>query len=250
MRMRHALLAATLLGAVTLAHAATPEDLADVEAQAQYAFLTEDAAALRRLSSDARALATSERALELYHFAHLQFRALQLATFDGRRRDATEAGAACVALLERAVALEPASAEALALQGTCHAYLAALAPVTGLPSAARASARVAAAARLAPRNPRVQLAEASALYFRPPGLGGDRTRALPLLERAARAFEAMDVPRAGEPTWGAADAWFLVGRAREESGDVLAARDAYEKALLIAPDFARAKRRLTHLTRP
>jgi tetratricopeptide (TPR) repeat protein len=231
-----------------VAHAVAPEELADLEAKAQYAFLAEDGNMLQGLASESRALAASEQPLELYHYAHVRFRQLQFATFAGLKREAVEAGEDCVAALDRATARQAEFAEAIALQASCHGYLASLSAVTGLPSMARASARIGAAARLDPRGPRVLLAEATSLYFRPPALGGDRQRAVQLLERATAAFEPLDAPHSGEPTWGAAEAWFLLGRAREEAGDVLAARDAYEKALLAAPHFVRAKRRLAVLT--
>ena len=51
----------------------------------------------------------------------------------------------------------------------------------------------------------------------------------------------------GQPSWGEAEAWLFVGRALEEGGDLLGARNAYEKALLIAPEFAAARRRVAAL---
>jgi Tfp pilus assembly protein PilF len=50
------------------------------------------------------------------------------------------------------------------------------------------------------------------------------------------------------PGWGAAEAYTYLGRGYLERGDVLNARDALERALLIAPDFAMAKRLLTKIT--
>jgi Tfp pilus assembly protein PilF len=50
------------------------------------------------------------------------------------------------------------------------------------------------------------------------------------------------------PGWGAAEAYVYLGRGYLQRGDVLKARDALERALLIAPDFALARRLLTKIT--
>lgn len=231
------------------APAMSREELSDLEAKAQYAFFTEDLNALRGLAKATRTLADSEQPLEVYHHAHVQFRLLQLALRAQQKKEADAAGEACVDALDRAIARDARFAEGLALQASCYGYLAALGPLKGVTAGPRAGARAEAAAKLSPRNPRVLLAEAAALYFRPAAFGGDRQKAAPLFRRAAAAFDGLDAPRPGEPTWGAAETWLFVGRGFEEAGDVLAARNAYEKALLIAPEFASASRRLAGLAR-
>ena len=50
------------------------------------------------------------------------------------------------------------------------------------------------------------------------------------------------------PGWGAAETYAYLGRGYLEQGDVVAARDALERALLIAPDFALARRLLLRIT--
>lgn len=242
---------ALLASSAAVAADPTREELSDLEAKAQYAFFTGDLNALRGLSKSTRSLAESEQPLVLYHYAHVQFRLLQVAALSKAKskKEADAAGEACVAALERAVERDPRFAEGLALQASCYGYLATLGPLNGMTAGPRAGARGEAAAKLNPRNPRVILAGAVGLYFRPAAFGGDRVAAAPLFRQAAAAFDAIDAPRPGEPTWGAAETWLFVGRGYEEAGDVLAARDAYEKALLIAPEFARARARLAALTR-
>lgn len=231
-----------------LAQAATPEELTDLEAKAQYAFYTGDLNAARSLAQANRALAGSEVPLELYHYAHAQFRVLQLGA---RREDkparkaAEAAGEACVKSLNRAIDRDERFAEALALQSECYGYLASLGPIDAVTAAPRIGGKAEAAAKLNPRNPRVLLAQAFALYYRPLALGGAKKQeAAPLFRRAAEAFDAIVAARPGEPTWGAAEAWLYVGRTHEEAGDLLAARNAYERALLVAPEFAAARQRL------
>ena len=249
-----AVLAAALPALAPGAAAATPDELSDYEAKAQYAFFTGDANALRGLARTVRTLGESEQPLVLYHYAHVQFRLLQLgaAREDDKaaRREAGEAGEACVDALERAVARNPRFAEAHALQGACYGYLASLGALRAVTAGPRSGSRVEEAAKLDPRNPRVLLTRAFALYFAPAAFGGDRERAAPLFVQAAEAFERLQAPRPGEPTWGAAEAWLFVGRTLEADGDLLGARNAYEKALIVAPEFRAAQARRAALGAP
>lgn len=229
--------------------AVTRDELTDLEAKAQYAFFTEDLNALRGLAKANRALADSDVPLELYHYAHVQFRLLQVAS-RGRKplkKEADAAGEACVEVLDRALAKEPRFAEGLALQGDCYGYLATLGLVDAVTAAPKASARLESAARVNPRNPRVLLSRAIAQWQRDPK--GDAATSLAAFREAAAAFDAPDAARPGEPTWGAAEAWLFVGRALERSGNALAAREAYEKSLLVAPEFVRARQHLAGVTR-
>jgi tetratricopeptide (TPR) repeat protein len=100
------------------------------------------------------------------------------------------------------------------------------------------------AVKLAPRDPRVLLLEAL-------GNGEDARideQALVTLKKAADAFESERQGVDLTPGWGAAEAYTHLGRGYLERGDVLKARDALERALLIAPDFALARRLLLQIT--
>jgi Tfp pilus assembly protein PilF len=72
--------------------------------------------------------------------------------------------------------------------------------------------------------------------------------AIEKLKKAAVAFEAERQGMDRTPGWGAAETYAYLGRGYLEQGDVLAARDALERALLIAPDFALARRLLQKIT--
>lgn len=47
-----------------------------------------------------------------------------------------------------------------------------------------------------------------------------------------------------------ASTWYLLGQAEENSGNIAAAREAYEKALALEPNFIQVKQRLDRLSRP
>jgi hypothetical protein len=104
------------------------------------------------------------------------------------------------------------------------------------------------ALQLAGRNPRVLLLDAMSDYQLAPRLGGNKERALVKLRQAVAAFE---VERAGTehlPGWGAAEAYLLLARDLLDHGEPVAARDALEHALLLAPEFAQARRLMAQIT--
>jgi tetratricopeptide (TPR) repeat protein len=126
--------------------------------------------------------------------------------------------------------------------------LAGIGVVKAMTHGPQAADAVAAALQLAPKNPRAHLADALVDYWRPARLGGDRARAFRKFKKATELFEAVPAGASEFPSWGSADAYFWLGRCYVEQGDVAAARSALEKALLVAPDFAAARRQLAKLS--
>jgi tetratricopeptide (TPR) repeat protein len=240
-------IAAVVLLGTTRAPAATPDELADFDAKVEYAFFTEDSRALAALVGANGALATSAQALERYQYAHAQFRLLQVAYHLRRIKDVEAAAGSCLATVDKANDGEPRSAEGLALEAACAGYLGSLGGLRGASAQHRSEERLAAAAELAPRNPRVLLVEGLTRWFRPGAGAPDHAAARQAFESSTRAFETVTASAPGQPSWGEADAWLFVGRALEEGGDLLGARNAYEKSLLIAPDFGAARRRVAAL---
>ena len=241
---------ALLAGAIPAAPraaAATPEELTDVDAKAEYGFFTADARALGSLVAQSAALAASSQALERYQYAHAQFRLLQVAYHLQKAKEVEAAANACLDTIEKANEADPRFAEGLALEAACAGYLGALGGLRGASARSRSESRLAAARELAPRNPRVLLVDGLTRWFRAGATAADRAEARRAFEAATRAFETVTDRAPGEPSWGEAEAWLFVGRALEERGDLLGARNAYEKSLLIAPEFAAARRRVAAL---
>jgi tetratricopeptide (TPR) repeat protein len=230
--------ALVLVGAAATSHsarAARPEDLADVEARAQYAYFTDDLRALQQLTREIKSWGQSSDELERYHYAHAKFRLLQTALSTGHAPEAGTASQDCVAALSQASA--PLAAEFLVLSGLCQGF-------GGSVSALRKALN--SARRLEPKNPRVLLGEAYSGSLSDTS-GAIKSSTLTAMKEAAAAFDKVTAPAPGAPTWGSAEAWLLLGEGLTRTGDAFAARNAYERCLVIAPDFHAAKRGLTGL---
>jgi hypothetical protein len=238
-RILAGLVAAAGLSLAGPAHSAVDMDeLADLAARIQFAVFEADFATLDRLSgrlAEERARG-GLKALLHYQAAYAAYRAGELAP---------SAGVADSPYLERCEeqALAAAGegeefADALALAGACAA-LDASRNLTALLSATRARRHLRAAWGLEPDNPRVLLLTAVSL-IRQPSLGDDRGTPAELLGRAAERFETVLPPRRGEPDWGEAETAAVQAELAAAAGEVLAARDAAERALMLAPDYRRA----------
>jgi hypothetical protein len=139
-------------------------------------------------------------------------------------------------------------ADALALQGACLGLLAELTPLRAPLAGARSRAQLAHALELEARNPRVLLLDGSALERPRSGVAAAKARACAEFAAAVEAFEAAR-PRADRvPEWGPAEGYTFRARCDLERGDAAAARDALERALLIAPDFQLARRLMARIT--
>lgn len=236
----------TLLAALAPPSARAADDPATSATKAQAAFFARDAAALSQLAASTASWAKSASSREQYAHAYVQFRALQLAILQRREKDAGKAGDACTGTLDALLKREPKSAEALALQSSCYGYLAGLGGMGAIRNGSRSGKAVEAAVALEPKNPRVILADGFGVYHRPKFVGGDKAKGCAKFREAAAAFDAGAGAGAvpGGIAWGAAEAHYWVGRCAADAGNAAAARQAYERAVALAPDFLAARQAL------
>jgi tetratricopeptide (TPR) repeat protein len=218
----------------------------DIESRIQYGYYTEDP---RSLAGVMELLAPSdtESVSRSYYAGLANYRLTQLLEPKDRSR-AKETAEACVNSLDRALKIRKDFADALALQSACLDVLAALETWRTPFAASKSGAQIEKARHLAPRNPRVLLLDAVAVYDRPKGSAAEKERALSGFKTATAAFEAERQETEHAPGWGAAEAYVYLGRCYLDRGATLQARDALERALLIAPEFAEARRLMAKIT--
>jgi hypothetical protein len=113
----------------------------------------------------------------------------------------------------------------------------------------RIGSRIDDAVKLAPRNPRVRLVEALALFDRAGKDAAEKATALKNLRAVTSMFEQARAEASTTPGWGAAEAYAFLGRALIDQRDAVGAREALERALLIAPEYAFARRLMAQITR-
>jgi tetratricopeptide (TPR) repeat protein len=221
---------------------AADADWLDVEGRIQYGFYTEDARALADIANDLSRGEEVQEPLRDYYAGLANYRlALVLSARDkGKARDAIER---CVDGLAVTLKSEADFAAGLALQSACLRTLSVLKPWKPL-AGSKGSGQMEKAVKLAPKDPRVLMLAALE------SVDDDRMddASLAKLKKAVTAFEAERKGMDRTPGWGAAEVYTYLGRGYLGRGDVLAARDALERALLIAPDFAMARRLLAKIT--
>lgn len=241
-----ALLLGMLAAAPAIASAAVPSRARwmQLERRIESGYFRQDPAALQALAATlpadgAAAAQTQDGQWQSYYAALLSYRLALLARHEQAR--AWTFTQQCVDRLNRALVVDPGSAEALALQSACLALQSSLDPWRSPLAAPLSRARIDKALALAPDNPRVLLLGALAARDRPRFFGGDAQQAFVLMQRAVAAFEGQSGRRRGLPGWGAADAFTDLAQDYLARGDALAARNVLERALLVAPDFAQAR---------
>jgi len=221
---------------------------AELERRIQHIYYIEDLHTLANLDGvlEDRSNSGDDSAPEKYYAALASYR-LTLLSLPLEPKRAEDASQRCVDNLKELLATESNSAEALALQSACLSTLAELKSWRAPFANARSYTLLEKAMELAPDNPRVLLLDAINEYERPILLGGDKERAFGKLRVTVAAFEAERRAGKHSPGWGAAEAYTFLARSYLDRGDAPAARDALERALLIAPEFITARRLMSHI---
>ncbi len=238
-----------LLLAVFLAQVAYSEGVAEIDdaaARMQYAFYTGDSQGIEAILKNLEEFQVDDTlvASKSYQLAYGNWKLSQLylqPMADQRPRPnakslAAKAAQTCVRHARRAVEQDAALAEALAIEAACDAHSA----TARMGSAGCANSKaLRTATGLAPDNPRVKLVQAiCAPNSATDPAAAERWRAV------VASFEAAPPSRPGKPDWGHGEALTVLGEAYLQRGDAVAARDALERALVLAPDYRRAQQLL------
>jgi tetratricopeptide (TPR) repeat protein len=241
---RGALVYTALVLCVASASAQEAEEIDDAAGRIQYAWFTGDARELQSALTDMEGLETDAKlhGLKAYHLAYGRWRLAQLhadaaaAGSSTARSQATSAAQACARHAQEAIVADARNADAYAIQAICPAYATTFAGALrngrreGRPSCRTGALRTANS--LGPGNPRVLLIDR--LCMAEPASAGE-------LHKVVEAFESAPPRTSRAPDWGHAEALALLGQSYLTSGDALAARDALERALVIAPDYREAQ---------
>jgi tetratricopeptide (TPR) repeat protein len=219
----------------------------DIEGQIQYGYYTED---LRALSNLAARLDAKEGTQPLQgYYAALAYYRLALSSEAHDPAAAASAAEHCATNIDATLQVRADWAEALALQGTCLGLLSDLKPVRAPLAGPRGRSALAHALALEAHNPRVLLLDGSLALARAAKEGaGAKARACSDFAAAIGAFEAARSGAEHVPEWGLAEAYTYRASCDLERGDAAAARDALERALLIAPDLQMARRLIARIT--
>jgi tetratricopeptide (TPR) repeat protein len=235
--------------ALSMAHADSTAELDDAAARLQYAFYTADARHLEEVIAllDRLDIPSALSSMKEYYAAYGQWKLAQLYSDESVRSGgsaavsksaASKAAQLCAKRSEEAFKREPRMDEAYAINAVCSAFSPPrLADRPAFSGCAR-SKSMRTAQQIGLDNPRVMLIEAICL-------GGNdaaaSTAMFDKLREAILAFESAPPSRPGKPDWGQAEALVLLGQNYLQRGDSLAARDAIERALVLAPDYRKAQ---------
>jgi tetratricopeptide (TPR) repeat protein len=244
-----------------------PTDWADVEGRIQYAYYTNDSRALNAMLASLKPKAVegeesgaADLATRAYFraLAHYRIAQVLITTQKSQAKDAIddcgdEVDNALEALPKVPLGLDESDegrrqrAEDFALATACTL---AGREMSSLPfGGGRIGSRIDEAVRLEPKNPRVRLVEALAAFDRAGKDAAGKAAALKKLRVVTQMFETARAGASTIPEWGAAEAYAFLGRALYEQRDVVGAREALERSLLIAPEYAFARSLMAKITR-
>jgi len=243
-------------------------DWADVEGRVQYAYYTNDVRALDGILTTLKPMveegekeAPEDLVMRSYFRALTQYRIAQVLapTKQGDAKKAIdrchdEADTGVSGLPKIPIGLDETEANrqkraelyALATACTLSGREMSTLPFFG---GGRIGSRIEEAVKLEPKNPRVRLVEALAQFDRAGKDEKEKAAALAKLRAVTQMFEAARAGASSTPEWGAAEAYAFLGRALFDQRDVVAAREALERSLLIAPDYAFPRKLMGQITR-
>lgn len=242
-----------LLLVAASAQAESTAELDDVVARLQFAFYTGDTRALETMLTELAGFEADAGlvAAKSYQLAYGNWKLAQLLgePEDARARPATKASASkaaksCVQHARDAIEKDSRMADVYAIEAVCDTFSPGAA--TRGSSACARSKSMRTALTLGAENPRVQFIQALCS----PDAEGDPA-ALERWRTVVAKFEAAPPSQPGKPDWGHAEALTLLGQSYLKRGEMVAARDVLERALVLAPDYRQAQKLLqTAANRP
>jgi len=221
------------------------EALLNARVKVEYAFYTQDPRYLGNVRGEFESL-TNHRAIESlahYYAGYVDYRLAQL-HLDADKSAAVEHLDNCIGALKKAIKVDREFAEAYALLSGCYSLKAGAQSMKAVYLGPKANRRIAQAREMAPENPRVALLDGLNDYYRPASLGRDVDSAFEKFSRAAELFADSTAAQPGKPEWGHAEVYAMLGEIYLARNDAVRARESFEQALLIVPEYKKAQRQL------
>lgn len=144
--------------------------------------------------------------------------------------------------LEQLDQATPNNPEIKALLAQVYGYKIALEPMKGMYYGPKSATTIAAAEDLAPNNPRVLLVKGIGKYNTPAIFGGSTDAAAAAFDKA---IEAFNNDKASDYYWGHAEAYTWRGLVQLQQGNIAMAKQDWQHALEINPDYGWAQMLLT-----
>ena len=203
--------------------------------------LTARATFERVTADDARA------ALAHYYIAYTEYQLVNLLRSESQEDGIDQEGEILVRLqsaveqLETSIERDETSADAHALLSSVYGQIISVRPLMGAVLGLKSGSAINRARKLDPDNPRVVLIEAISNWNTPKIWGGSPDKAIEGFERAALLFAQEEVTDPLLPSWGHNETYAWIGIAYMDRGQLQKAREAFEKALEVDPDFGWVK---------
>jgi len=149
--------------------------------------------------------------------------------------------------MKAAIAARPQEAECHAMLSSVYGFRIMRHPFSAVWNGPKVLSLQSDALENDPNNPRV-LYIIGAGYFRAPKLFRNTDKARELIEQAKQIFEQTPESKdPAQPRWGKAECYGLLGDVYRGQGDWSAARDQYEAALRVNPEYVPAQRGLKEI---
>jgi tetratricopeptide (TPR) repeat protein len=180
------------------------------------------------------------QALAAYYLGYIDY---QLAVVINRMDK--EKAPACldsaVENLKNAIEKDDSLAEAHALLSSCYGMQIAFSPFSGIWRGPKSGSEMSKAKELAGENPRVALLGAIGTYNTPSFFGGGKEKGFEEMKKAAELFDRWKTSDSLQPDWGKEQVYAWIGLAYLDRKETILARNAFEKALEINPDYGWVK---------
>ncbi|MDR8392553.1 hypothetical protein NC796_15465 [Aliifodinibius sp. S!AR15-10] len=143
---------------------------------------------------------------------------------------------ASIKKLEKVTEMDPTFAEGWALLGNCYG-MKATGMISGMRYGPKSENAIKKALALVPQNPRVTMINGISLMYKPAMFGGSIEKAIKTFKKARDYFGQWSSSSEPYPDWGEAENYAWLAQAYIEQERLALAKEAYQTALQIDPDY-------------